>query len=376
MLSARGRWPRPRATMIAPPPAARSRPARRRPRRRGYYDHDEPVRRRSVWPWLLALALVLARRHRRLVPLHADPATARRRTSRSRSSSTSACAEAAAAARRSPPTGSTPHVRHGAERRHGAGGLRLRPGARPRAQGRRRATSVTIWVSTGKPKVDGADRRRQAVDGRGRASSRALGLKPDVHEVALEHAGETRSPRRIRRPGTKVVRAPSCGSTSRRARRRCRCRTSSASRIDQATSRRSQGAGFTGRAQTTSTRASRRTPSSAQDPAAGSSAAKGSTITPDRLEGPDDDAGARRDEPRRRRRATDEHPGRRLQGAHRQRHRTPTEPQDGIVHRARTRGRARRRQPARRVDDHVGQLSRGTTTTTATHDADAVTTPT
>jgi serine/threonine-protein kinase len=44
---------RPR-TSVAPPPAP---PAYRAP---GYYDYEEPPRGRSVWPWLLALALIVA----------------------------------------------------------------------------------------------------------------------------------------------------------------------------------------------------------------------------------------------------------------------------------------------------------------------------
>jgi serine/threonine-protein kinase len=44
---------RPRTT-VAPPPAP---PAYRSP---GYYDYEEPPRGRSVWPWLLALGLIIA----------------------------------------------------------------------------------------------------------------------------------------------------------------------------------------------------------------------------------------------------------------------------------------------------------------------------
>jgi serine/threonine-protein kinase len=44
---------RPRST-VTPPPAP---PAYRTP---GYYDYDEPPRGRSVWPWLLALGLIIA----------------------------------------------------------------------------------------------------------------------------------------------------------------------------------------------------------------------------------------------------------------------------------------------------------------------------
>jgi eukaryotic-like serine/threonine-protein kinase len=44
---------RPR-TAVAPPPAP---PAYRSP---GYYDYDEPPRGRSVWPWVLALGLIVA----------------------------------------------------------------------------------------------------------------------------------------------------------------------------------------------------------------------------------------------------------------------------------------------------------------------------
>jgi serine/threonine-protein kinase len=44
---------RPRA--VAPPPAP---PAYRRPG--GYYDYEEPPRGRSIWPWLLALGLIIA----------------------------------------------------------------------------------------------------------------------------------------------------------------------------------------------------------------------------------------------------------------------------------------------------------------------------
>src|SRR5579884_1624644 len=43
---------RPRA--VAPPPAP---PAYRRPL--PYYDYEEPAPRRSLWPWLLALGLVV-----------------------------------------------------------------------------------------------------------------------------------------------------------------------------------------------------------------------------------------------------------------------------------------------------------------------------
>src|SRR5256714_3841325 len=44
---------RPR-TAVAPPPAP---PAYRSP---GYYDYEEPPRGRSIWPWLLALGLIIA----------------------------------------------------------------------------------------------------------------------------------------------------------------------------------------------------------------------------------------------------------------------------------------------------------------------------
>jgi eukaryotic-like serine/threonine-protein kinase len=43
---------RPRTNVTPPAP-----PAYRRP---GYYDYEEPPRRRSVWPWLLALGLIIA----------------------------------------------------------------------------------------------------------------------------------------------------------------------------------------------------------------------------------------------------------------------------------------------------------------------------
>jgi eukaryotic-like serine/threonine-protein kinase len=42
------------STTVAPPPAP---PVYRAP---GYYDYDEPPRGRSVWPWLLALGLIIA----------------------------------------------------------------------------------------------------------------------------------------------------------------------------------------------------------------------------------------------------------------------------------------------------------------------------
>ena len=44
---------RPR-TAVAPPPVP---PVYRSP---GYYDYEEPPGRRSIWPWLLALGLIVA----------------------------------------------------------------------------------------------------------------------------------------------------------------------------------------------------------------------------------------------------------------------------------------------------------------------------
>src|SRR5581483_6714957 len=53
LASAQTMVQRPRTT-VSPPPAP---PVYRTP---GYYDYDEPPRGRSIWPWLLALGLIIA----------------------------------------------------------------------------------------------------------------------------------------------------------------------------------------------------------------------------------------------------------------------------------------------------------------------------
>ena len=58
------------ATTIGPPAAAG---ATYTPGR--YYEYDEPPRRRSIWPWLLALAARRGRARRRLVRLAASSRT-------------------------------------------------------------------------------------------------------------------------------------------------------------------------------------------------------------------------------------------------------------------------------------------------------------
>ena len=66
-----------RPVTVVPPPGRRYGPPT------GYYEYDEPMRRRSIWPWLLAALLVAAAVVARLVRLHEDPGPAGRRRSRS-----------------------------------------------------------------------------------------------------------------------------------------------------------------------------------------------------------------------------------------------------------------------------------------------------
>ena len=139
---------------------ARSRSSRRDRRptalRPGYYEYDEPIRRRSVWPWLLAALLVAAAIVARLVRLHEDPGPAGARRSRSPCRSSKGSMERLAV-EKIEAAGLKVHVSRRAERQGPETGVvstRI-PAPETRTD---KGNPVTIVVSTRQAEGDGAER--------------------------------------------------------------------------------------------------------------------------------------------------------------------------------------------------------------------------
>ena len=151
-----------------------------------YFDYDSPPRRRSIWPWLLAVLLVAARCDRRLLRLPADPGPA----------------GPDAAGRRAVPRRDharrTPSHDHPRRRARDGSGRRATSTA-SRTTASRRATSSTrtrtpgdrvgkgsfvdIWVSTGKAQVVVPDVVGETSDDAVAALTRQ-NLVADVHKIA------------------------------------------------------------------------------------------------------------------------------------------------------------------------------------------------
>ena len=198
---------------VAPPAP----PAYRAP---GQY-YEEPPRGRSIWPWLLALGLIIAGGDRRLVPLPQDPGSAEPEQARRRARR----AAAGAAARGGEDPGSRPDAARlqGVERdRARRAGLRGEPGRR--LEGRQGLDGDADRLDR-HPTGAGAERRRPGRQPGGarrwrssasiRTSCAIFSPRPGRHRDRAAAAC-----RRPRAEGDQAF-----ASTSRAAQSRCRCPT-------------------------------------------------------------------------------------------------------------------------------------------------------
>ena len=260
------------ATMIAPPPRAIAGP----PAPPGappqvYYDLDEPVHRRPVWPWIAALAFVLG--------AGIGGWFLYQQISKKISSNAPVAVEyyvnlsQAEAEAKIQSIGLTPDVKKGPN-------LDTAPGLvykQDPTEGNKipKGNPVTIWVSTGKPKVAVptlvGQQETDAVN-----ALKALHLKPDVHEVNSNvKAGEITA--QDPKAGTKVVVGTSVRINVSKGPQPIAVPSVVGDPIDQATAT-LQGAGF----QTSQTFVDSTQPANtviSQSPGAGSSAAKNSTVS-------------------------------------------------------------------------------------------------
>ena len=260
------------ATMIAPPPRAIAGP----PAPPGappqvYYDLDEPVHRRPVWPWIAALAFVLG--------AGIGGWFLYQQISKKISSNAPVAVEyyvnlsQAEAEAKIQSIGLTPDVKKGPN-------LDTAPGLvykQDPTEGNKipKGNPVTIWVSTGKPKVAVptlvGQQETDAVN-----ALKALHLKPDVHGVNSNvKAGQITA--QDPKAGTKVVVGTSVRINVSNGPQPIAVPSVVGDPIDQATST-LQGAGF----QTSQTFVDSTQPANtviSQSPGAGSSAAKNSTVS-------------------------------------------------------------------------------------------------
>ena len=261
------------ATMIAPPPRAIA-PAQRPPSAppQVYYDLDEPIHRRPIWPWIAALAFVLG--------AGIGGWFLYQQISKKISSNAPVAVEyyvnlsQADAEAKIQAIGLTPDVKKGPN-------LDTAPGLvykQDPTEGNKipKGNPVTIWISTGKPKVAVptlvGQQETDAVN-----QLKALHLKPDVHGVNSNT------------PANQVTaQDPKAGTKARRrqlgADQRLegpaadgRCRASSAVRSTRRPRRCRRPA--SGRRRRSSTRHQPANTVISQSPGAGSSAAKNSTVS-------------------------------------------------------------------------------------------------
>ena len=261
------------ATMIAPPPrvvAAASPPPPGGPPQ-VYYDLDEPIHRRPVWPWIAALAFVLG--------AGIGGWFLYKQISNKISSNAPVAVEyyvnlsQAEAEAKIQSIGLTPDVKKGAN-------IDTAPGLvfkQEPTEGNKipKGNPVTIWVSTGKPKVQVptlvGQQETAAVN-----ALKALHLKPDVHGVNSNvKAGQVTA--QDPKAGTKVVVGTSVRINVSNGPQPVPVPSVVGSPIDQATAT-LQGAGF----QVSTNFVDSSQPVNtviSQSPGAGSSAAKNSTVS-------------------------------------------------------------------------------------------------
>jgi eukaryotic-like serine/threonine-protein kinase len=261
------------ATMIAPPPRvvtpAQSPPPGGPPQ--VYYDLDEPIHRRPIWPWIAALAFVLG--------AGIGGWFLYQQISKKISSNAPVAVEyyvnlsQAEAESKINAIGLTPDVKKGAN-------IDTAPGLvyqQDPTEGTKipKGNPVTIWVSTGKPKVAVPTlvgmQETDAV-----AQLKALHLKPDVHEVN-SNIGQNQVTAQDPKAGTKVVTGTSVRINVSKGPQPVAVPSVVGDTLDQATAT-LQGAGF----KTTPTFVNATQPANTvtdQSPGAGSSAAKGSTVS-------------------------------------------------------------------------------------------------
>ena len=156
-----------------------------------------------------------------------------------------------------------------------------------------KGSTVTLTVSTGKPKVRGAGRARPERHRRG-DGARAAGLNPKVVRIYSPAAAGHGDRRSSRSRATRSSRARPCASTSRAARSRCRCPTSRPAVPEREVGARGPGLRRLARRHPVRQGAGRRR---GGGPAGGHAGSTGLDDHALGLEGAGDDAGARRDEP-------------------------------------------------------------------------------
>ena len=162
------------AAAVTPPPAP---PAYRPP---GYYDYEEPPGRRSIWPWLLALGLILAGaaggyflytkiqdQLNKNKPVAVPDVMLLARS---------------LAVQKIQEAGLNPRRDHGAERHASPTGQvsGQNPGGGSKVG---KGSTVTLTVSSGKPQVDRPERRRPGRHERRCASLAQLGLNPKITRI-------------------------------------------------------------------------------------------------------------------------------------------------------------------------------------------------
>jgi eukaryotic-like serine/threonine-protein kinase len=261
------------ATMIAPPPRVVT-PAQAPPPGgppQVYYDLDEPIHRRPIWPWIAAFAFVLG--------AGIGGWFLYQQISKKISSNAPVAVEyyvnlsQAEAESKINAIGLTPDVKKGAN-------LDTAPGLvyqQDPTEGTKipKGNPVTIWVSTGKPKVAVPTlvgmQETDAVN-----QLKALHLKPDVHGVN-SNTPANQVTAQDPKSGTKVVVGTSVRINVSKGPQPVAVPSVVGDTLDQATAT-LQGAGF----KTTPTFVNATQPANTvtdQSPGAGSSAAKGSTVS-------------------------------------------------------------------------------------------------
>ena len=261
------------ATMIAPPPRVVT-PAQAPPPGgppQVYYDLDEPIHRRPMWPWIAAFAFVLG--------AGIGGWFLYQQISKKISSNAPVAVEyyvnlsQAEAEAKIQAIGLTANVKKGAN-------IDTAPGlvyAQQPTEGNKipKGNAVTIWVSTGKPKVAVPTlvgmQETDAVN-----QLKALHLKPDVHGVN-SNTPANQVTAQDPKSGTKVVVGTSVRINVSKGPQPVAVPSVVGDTLDQATAT-LQGAGF----KTTPTFVNAPQPANTvtdQSPGAGSSAAKGSTVS-------------------------------------------------------------------------------------------------
>ena len=261
------------ATMIAPPPRAiaPATPPPAGPPPQVYYDLDEPIHRRPIWPWIAAFAFVLGagiggwflyQQISKKISSNA-PVPVEYYINLSQ-----ADAEAKITA-----IGLTPDVKKGAN-------IDTAPGLvyqQDPTEGNKipKGNPVTIWISTGKPKVAVptlvGQQESDAVN-----QLKALHLKPDVHGVN-SNTPANQVTAQDPKAGTKLVVGSSVRINVSKGPQPVPCRASSAARSTRRPRRCRRPASTSAPTFVDSNQPANTVVS--QSPGAGSSAAKGSTVS-------------------------------------------------------------------------------------------------